>query len=174
MRKNLKKFHFNKKEAVKAANVGLWDWNLQTNKAQFAKEWMNQVGYADAEISDTITEWESRIHPENVQLILDATNKSIQERNQYHHVEYRFKHKNGSYLWIMSQRSVFEDESGVPVRMMGSHIDITAQKRAERENDELENRLQQAQKMEAIGTLAGGIDPSQVHQILMNQQRGLE
>ena len=153
----LKEISLQQKELVKAGNVGLWDWNLQTNKIHFSKEWKNQIGYTDAEISDDSTEWESRVHPEDVQKIIGAVNKSVQERNQNHQVEFRFKHKNGSYLWIMSQGSVFEDENGVPVRMMGSHIDITAQKWAEKEKGALENRLQQAQKMEAIGTLAGGI-----------------
>lgn len=153
----LKEVSLQQKEAVKAANIGLWDWNLQTNKIHFSKEWKSQIGHNDVEISDDSIEWESRIHPDDLQATLDSINKSIQERNQNHYVEFRFKHKNGLYLWIMSQGSVFVDENGEPVRMVGSHIDITEQKRAETQKDELENRLQHAQKMEAIGTLAGGI-----------------
>jgi PAS domain S-box-containing protein len=153
----LKEVSLQQKEAVKAANVGLWDWNFQKNKVHFSKEWKNQIGYTDTEISDDSTEWKSRVHPEDLRPTLDAINKSILERKQNHYVEFRFRHKNGSYLWIMAQGSVFEDENGEPVRMVGSHIDITAQKMAENEKDELEHRLQQAQKMEAIGTLAGGI-----------------
>lgn len=154
---DLEKISCQQREVVKAANVGLWDWNLQTNKVHYSKEWKSQLGYTDVEISDARKEWESRIHPEDLELTVAIIEKSIQEKNKKFHVEFRLRKKNGSYIWVLAQGSVFEDKNGEPARIVGSHIDITAQKQVANEKKELENRLQQAQKMEAIGTLAGGI-----------------
>lgn len=153
----LKEMSLQQGVAVKAANIGLWDWNLQSNEVHYSKEWKSQIGYTDAEISNDSKEWKSRVHPEDLQPTVDAIKKNILEKTKNHQVEFRFRNKSGSYLWILAQGSVFEDENGKPARMVGSHIDITGQKKAQAEKKELENRLQQAQKMEAIGTLAGGI-----------------
>ncbi len=145
------------KELIKASNVGLWDWNLQTNEVQFSEEWKNQIGYSHDDFPNDFKEWESRVHPEDLKSTIDAVERSIQEINKNHQAEFRFKHRNGSYIWIWAHASVFENEKGEAVRMVGSHIDITEQKRAEKDKTILESKLQQAQKMETIGQLAGGI-----------------
>ena len=53
--------------AIKAANVGLWDWNMETNKVYYSPEWKKQIGFEDNEISDELTEWSSRVHPDDIE-----------------------------------------------------------------------------------------------------------
>lgn len=141
--KELNEISLQQKELIKAANVGLWDLNLKTNRVHFSKEWKNQIGYTDTEVDNDIKEWESRIHPEDLLLTNDAVKKSIREKNQNHHVEFRFKHKNGSYKWILAQGAVIEDDKGEAIRMVGSHIDITTQKKSEAELYKLNTELEQ-------------------------------
>ncbi len=141
--KELNEISLQQKELIKAANVGLWDWNLKTNSVHFSKEWKNQIGYTDTEVDNNTKEWESRIHPEDLLLTIDAINKSIREKNQNHHVEFRFKHKNGSYIWILAQGAVIEDDKGEALRMVGSHVDITTQKKSEAELYKLNTELEQ-------------------------------
>ncbi len=120
-------------EAVKAGNVGLWGWNLDTNQVSFSQEWKSQIGYQDHEIGDGFDEWKSRVHPDDLQATLREVEKSIATASKEHQTEFRFRHKDGSYRWILSQASVLTDESGRPIRMLGSHVDITEIKRAHEE-----------------------------------------
>jgi PAS domain S-box-containing protein len=139
-------------EAVKAANVGLWDWNLVANKVSFSAEWKSQIGYLDHEIRDDYEEWRSRIHPDDLDETLLRVKKSIDDIAQDYLVEFRFRHRDGSYRWIMAQGSVLRDESGQPFRMLGSHVDITELKRAE-ENLKIHQReLLASQKVAGLGT----------------------
>ena len=147
----------NLKESVKAGNVGLWNWDLITNKVYYSPEWKKQIGYEDDELINDYSEWEDRIHPDDLKQTVDITKKSIDQVNHNHRSEFRFRHKDGSYRWIFAQGSFIQNEEGQPIRMVGSHLDITEQKKAAEEKHALDLRIRQNQKMEAIGTLAGGI-----------------
>ncbi len=117
--------------AVKAANVGLFDWDLTTNKVLYSSEWKRQLGYGDHEISDDFEEWQSRLHPDDRDRMLDTVRRYLKDPWPGYRVEFRLRHKDGSYRWILTQASLIRDENGVPVRMLGSHIDITETKRLE-------------------------------------------
>jgi PAS domain S-box-containing protein len=147
---NLLDSQLNLNEAVKAGRVGLWTWDLKTNKVHYSTEWKKQIGYKGNEIIDDFTEWEKRVHPDDLKQTIAAVEKSIQDINQDHRVEFRFQHKDGSYRWILAQASFILNKDGHPAKMVGSHIDISEKKKVESE-------LRQAQKMESIGVLAGGI-----------------
>ncbi|MCF8099931.1 MAG: PAS domain S-box protein [Desulfarculaceae bacterium] len=118
-------------EIVKAGNVGLWDWDLISNKVHFSTEWKRQIGYEDHEISDDFEEWRSRVHPDDLEPTLAIVQQSIDESRQGHRAEFRFRHKDGSYRWMLTPASVISDENGRPIRMLGAHVDITERKRAE-------------------------------------------
>lgn len=120
------------REAVSAANVGLWDWNLQTDKVQYSAEWKKQIGYELNEITDNLNEWESRIHPEDFQKVTDLIQQFLAENLAKFQAEFRFRHKNGSYRWILAKGSALKDNNGTPLRLIGSHLDITERVLAER------------------------------------------
>ena len=120
-----------KDQAVKAGNVGLWDWDLKTNNVQYSTEWKNQIGYEDHEIKNDFEEWQSRVHPDDLDKALEVVNESIEKVRKGHRSEFRFHHKDGSYRWILAQASIINDESGKPIRMLGSHVDITYRKQWE-------------------------------------------
>ncbi len=134
-------------EAVRAANVGLWDWDLKTDKVQFSDIWKQQIGYAPDEIGDDREEFRSRVHPDDIDRILAAVDRSIAEGLQDHCTEFRFRHKDGSYRWILAQASVINDDDGNPLRMRGSHIDITRNKRREEELHRAEEELRRSQSL---------------------------
>ena len=137
-------------EAIEAGNVGLWEWDLLTNAVRYSREWKKQIGYDEHEIRDDFEEWRIRVHPDDLESTLALLNGFLDSDSAKSELRFRFRHKDGSYRWILAHASIYRDDAGKPVRMMGSHIDITRQK-------ELERALLQSQKMEALGTLSSGI-----------------
>ena len=117
--------------AIRAGNVGLWSWDLVTNKVQFSPEWKHQIGYEDHEISDDFSEWQSRVHPDDLDRILNTIRAYIEEPWPDYKVEFRFRHKDGLYRSILTQAALEYDADGRPIRMLGSHIDITELKRTQ-------------------------------------------
>ena len=126
--------------SVKAANVGLWDWNLETHSVHYSPEWKMQLGYRDEEISNHFDEWKSRVHPDDLDPALGKVAAYLENPQYRYEIEIRLRHKDGSYRWIYSQADLLRDAVGKPVRMLGSHIDVTERKRAEEALRESEAR----------------------------------
>ena len=136
--------------ALRSANVGLFDWNVISGEAFFSPEWKGQIGYRDDEVEGTYEGWEGRLHPDDRERVLQTLQAYLDGTAAEYAVEFRLRHKDGSYRWIFARGEVLRDESGQPTRMLGCHVDITEQR-------EVEAQLRQSQKMEAVGQLAGGM-----------------
>ena len=116
---------------MRSANIGLWDWDLITNEVFFSSEWKNQIGYAENEIPNRFEEWESRVHPDEREGVLQSISSYLANPQGQYQVKFRFRHRDGSYRWIYAQGDVLKNAEGKSVRMLGSHIDITERRRAE-------------------------------------------
>ena len=127
-------------EAVKAGKVGLWDWDLTTNTVNYSEEWKRQIGYEDHEIGNDFDEWQRRVHPDDLETALSSARQAISKTGREYHAQFRFHHKAGTWRWILAQGSIIEDASGKPIRLIGSHIDITDQKRAQEALQEINKR----------------------------------
>ena len=142
---------------IQASNVGLWDWDLVTNQVYFSPEWKAQIGYGDNEFPNSFEEWVACLHPDDREPTLAYVQEFREGRRTNYDVEFRMRHKNGSWRWMFSRGNFSRNSQGQPVRMMGCHVDITERKAAEAARADLEAQLFEAQKLQAIGTLAGGI-----------------
>ncbi|MBZ0264543.1 PAS domain-containing protein [bacterium] len=119
--------------AVEAGNIGLWDWNLETNEVFYSKEWKAQLGYEPDELEDNFTTFENLMHPDDRERISKEVNLTIENPNHTFSPQLRLKHKDGSYRWISARGAVFKNDDGKSTRMLGTHIDITESKIAEQE-----------------------------------------
>ena len=115
---------------IRAANVGLWDWDLATNDIFFSPELKHQLGYADDELPNRYDEWESRLHPADRADTLEAVKNYVGGRSPDFDAEFRMRHKDGSWRWILSRAELVRDAVGTPVRMRGCHIDVTERRQA--------------------------------------------
>lgn len=126
------------KFALEGAGDGLWDWNAKTNEVFFSKRWKQMLGYDEEEISSSLDEWLTRVHPDDKEKCLNDLKNYQDGKTPSYQNEHRMKCKDGSYKWILDRGRIIErDEDGQPLRMIGTHTDIDWQKKIILE---LENR----------------------------------
>jgi PAS domain S-box-containing protein len=141
--------------AVRGSQDGLWDWDLQTGDVYYSPRWKSILGYEDHEIANRIEEWEQRLHPDERERVIAANKAHADGQTPHYEYEYRLRHKDGSYRWILARGVALRDASGRAYRMAGSHVDITERKQAEEERERLLSREREAraQAEEAVGVL---------------------
>ena len=122
---------------------GLWDWDRETGESYYSPRWKSMIGYEDHEILHELSEWEIRIHPDDRERVLTVFRTCTEGSETDYEVEYRFRHKDGSYLWILDRGVAVRNATGVS-RIAGSHLDITERRRMELELRESEQRHQAA------------------------------
>ncbi|MEQ8465973.1 PAS domain-containing protein [Coleofasciculus sp. E1-EBD-02] len=165
--------------ALSGSDLGLWDWQLITGDIYFNPQWKAMLGYAEDEIDDNFQAFEQLVHPEDLSRVKAVLKAYIDRLIPIYEVEFRMRCKTGEWKWILSRGKVFEwDEAGNPVRMTGTHRDISDRRQAEdalRESEarerkkayqleialcELKNtqaQLVQTKKMASLGQLVAGI-----------------
>jgi len=135
--------------AFKGANLGAWDWYVQTGQAIVNERWAEMIGYTRAELEPmSFQTWRDLCHPDDFQRSLLLADRHFTGESKFYECELRMRHKNGEWIWIIDHGKIIEwDTSGKPVRMTGTHMDITERKRAEQAlldlNRTLEERIQQ-------------------------------
>lgn len=118
---------------IKGTRIGVWDWNIQTGETYFNERWAEIIGYTLEELQPiSIETWMKFAHPDD----LEESNARIQAHfageEEYYDFESRMKHKEGHWVWVHDRGKVFDwTDKGEPLRMCGSHIDITKQKELE-------------------------------------------
>jgi PAS domain S-box-containing protein len=137
--------------ALQGANDGLWDWNLETDEVFYSPRWKGMLGYADHEVENHFREWERLVAPEDRPRAWQALEAYLQGARPAFECEFRMLHKDGHWVDVLSRAFAIRRESDDrPVRVIGTHVDVT-------ERNEMQRRLEQAQRLESIGNLAGGI-----------------
>jgi len=113
------------------------------------------VGYDPEEFIRDSNFWYDHVHPENRMIVSEEVLRVFEE--ELHAYEYRFKHRDGRYIWVRDEMRLVRDNNGDPLEIIGFWVDVTDRKLAEEEKEKLQGQLLQAKKMESVGRLAGGL-----------------
>ena len=113
---------------------GIWYWDLINPEHEWLSPRFKEVfGYEEHEIPHTSAWWQNNIFPEDRELALDNFDKHCADSNHPYDQIVRYRHKNGSVVWVRCRGVVIRDEEGTPMRMLGAHTDVTELKQAEEE-----------------------------------------
>jgi len=118
--------------AIEGAGDGVWDWNVSDSRVFFSKQWKAIFGYSEEEVGDALSEWSSRVHPDDMPQVMADLQPHLAGITPIYSNEHRVLCKDGSYRWILDRGLVVSrDASGNAERVVGTHADITERKQAE-------------------------------------------
>jgi len=138
-----------------ASNEGIWDWNVMTGDAVFSPQWFLMLGYSPGELPSTYETWKSLVHADDLDLVQQKIQEHILHKDEGYVVEFRMKTKDGGWRWIQARGKVVErDEYGSPIRMVGTHTDITGLKQVEEKLRLDESRLETLLKLSQMTDLS--------------------
>jgi PAS domain S-box-containing protein len=135
--------------AIAGTKLGMWDWNVKTGDMICNDRWAEMLGYQLRELPQNITLWETLLHPDDNNQVMEKLNRHLKDGKHGYSAEFRMKSKSGDWKWIHSGGRVFErDNIGNPVRMIGTHLDITEREQAEEKLKNSNITLQTLHKIE--------------------------
>jgi len=145
--------------AMEGANEGHWDWDATTDQLFLSPRMRALDGEVPGTVPTSGAAWRASVpmHPEDRPSFEAALREHFRGIRPRFEAEFRVRHADGDWRWLLARGRCLFDSAGKPTRFVGSAIDVTLQKQAQLDKEQLEGQLRQSQKMEAIGTLAGGI-----------------
>ncbi len=124
---------------IDAAEIGTWEWNVETGEAILNNRWFEIVGYTPEELAPvSIQTWADLAHPDDFKESMAIVEKHFNGDSEHYECECRMKHKDGHWVWILDRGKLLtRTPDGKPLRMLGTHTDITERKLAAEESDRL-------------------------------------
>ena len=118
--------------ALEGSDQGVWDWNVKTGEVFFSKQWKAMLGFEEEEIADNLDEWKKRVHPEDIDSCFADIKDHFERKVPIYTNEHRMLCKKGKYKWILDRGKLMSRTlKGEPLRMVGTHTDITDRKKSE-------------------------------------------
>ena len=138
------------KFVARAVSDAVWDWNIVGNTVWWNEGYFTAFGYLPSDIQPSFESWSTRIHPDDCAATVDSIQGAIAGSAESWSAEYRFQRKDKTYASVQDRGFILRDPAGKAIRMVGGLRDLTEQKK-------METQYLRAQRMDSIGTLAGGI-----------------
>ncbi len=117
--------------AMAGANDGLWDWNLLTNEVYYSPRWCTMLGYQPDELPATLDTWGQLVHPADKDRTLAHVTAYLNGETERYEAEFRMRHKAGAEVVILARARMVLKHDGQPIRLVGTHVDITERKQTE-------------------------------------------
>lgn len=136
--------------AVSGVNDGIWDWDITTNELYLSPRWKQMLGYEDHELENHHNTFIRLVYEEDIGKVNELLQRYFKGEINEYAFQFRMKHKDGSLRWILTKGSAIRDEKNSPIRMAGSHSDITLQKMAEEAIKVAKNQAEAATKAKSV------------------------
>lgn len=122
------------KFALEASTAGVWDWDLTTNKVFYSSQSMKILEQESLDIFDNPERWDEIVHPDDLEKYYSEIHDHFENKIPFYENYHRVLTSSGNYKWILDRGKVIQrDEDGKPLRVIGTHTDISAQKEKELE-----------------------------------------
>ncbi|MBU1218992.1 PAS domain S-box protein [Myxococcota bacterium] len=121
--------------AMDASRDGVYDWDLETRKIYYSPGWKRMLGYKPDELPDDFSVWEMLTRPEDGAKSWQMLNQVIEGKRERFDMEFQMRHKKGHWVHILSRSRIYKDTHGKPVRVVGTHVDISEQKKIEMDRE---------------------------------------
>ncbi|WP_414516977.1 PAS domain S-box protein [Nostoc sp. PCC 9305] len=133
--------------ALEASGDGLWDWNILTGEAYYSPRYLEMLGYRFDELPQNLSTWERLVHPDDLPWAEKILTDYLKDSSIPYKFDYRLRTKSGECKWIANYgKVVMRDADGNPLRMTGTHRDISEQQAALREHKQAEAALAKSEE----------------------------
>ncbi len=119
--------------AAVGSKDGLWDWDIENDHVFYSARWKSMLGFSDEEIGDSLTDWFSLVHADELDELQDAFSNHLEGKSRNLEVECRLRRSDEKYIWVLVRGMAVRGEDGKAYRMAGSQTDIHHRKLAEQE-----------------------------------------
>ena len=143
--------------ATKAASIGVWEWNPQTDRLYVHPHLKRLIGFEDYEVPNTRLAWMSHYHPDDVEKVMVIVQACNSGESRSIEVEHRVVHRDGTMRWLLTRGAKVRDDSDGSVRLLGTCVDVTERKRFEEELHKLRNKLTHLTRVRMMGELSGAL-----------------
>ncbi len=147
--------------ALEGAGHGVWDWNVKTNEVFYSPLWKAMLGFEPNEIGNSYSDWEDLVHPEDLPRVLAELQHFLTGGAPLYINEHRVRCKDGSYKWILDQGKIISrDADGKPLRILGTHFDMSELKRADQSLRESESKWRSYVEDAPVGVVVADAEGS--------------
>ena len=138
--------------ALQGADLGLWDWDVREDVFHQNEVIRAQLGYQPGELGPLGSAWRAGVHPDDAERLISAIEAHFRRETPAYECEFRVRHKAGHWVWLLSRGKVVErDECDMPVRMTGTHMDLSRRKRTQTQMERSADMLRRTGELANIG-----------------------
>lgn len=120
--------------AILSTRLGTWDWHVPSGRVVINETWATMLGYSPDEIMPHVDSWASLVHPDDSAMVGLRIKEHFDGLTEHYECEHRVRAKSGEYRWILDRgRVITRDVNGAPIRMVGTHQDMTERREGEDE-----------------------------------------
>jgi len=128
--------------AFSASRDGLWDWDIKHDTYYFSPRWKETVGYKDDELKNNLEMWQALVHPDDIKEATQEILRNLERKIDTYEHKHRLRHKDGHWVWVLVRGKTLFDDIGNPIRMIGTHTDLTNEINLSNKLSELNHKLE--------------------------------